>query len=81
MTSSRLSLVRTVTITVDDVEHHGIYFVQNSLVYVRSPLGAKATPAGDSPPETIAKVLLSELVRANAARLGPLIKPNWLWGS
>src|SRR5690348_16385107 len=55
---------RSVTVTVDGVAYHGSYFVQRSMIYVLSPLGAKATQVGSSPPESIAKLLLSELVRA-----------------
>jgi hypothetical protein len=32
-------------------------------VYVQSPFGAKATQVGASPPEGVAMLLLSELVR------------------
>jgi len=38
--------------------YHGTYFVQDSIVHVRSPLGAKSTQVGKSSPETIAKLLL-----------------------
>ena len=62
-------LVRSVTVTINGVAYHGTYFVQHTTVYVRSPLGAKATLVGGSPPETIAKLLLRELVRATE-RLG-----------
>ena len=37
------SPVRNVTVTIDGVTHHGAYFVQGSMVYVRSTLGAQAT--------------------------------------
>jgi hypothetical protein len=56
-----------VTVTVDGVTHSGTYFVQESMVEVRSPLGRKNTPVGGSPPEAVAKLLLSELVRARRA--------------
>jgi hypothetical protein len=39
--------------------------VQGSTVCVESPFGAKATQVGKSLPEAIAKMLLSELVRAS----------------
>jgi hypothetical protein len=57
------SAVKTVTVTIDGVTHHGAYFVQSSMVNVRSTLGSKTTQVGGSPPKTIAKLLLSELVR------------------
>jgi len=39
------------------------YYVQGSIVHVRSLLGAKATQLEGSSPEAIAMLLLSELVR------------------
>jgi hypothetical protein len=44
-----------------------MYFVQGSMVHVQWSFGAKATQVGNSPPEMIAKMLLSELVRASAS--------------
>jgi len=52
-----------VTVTIGGIEYRGTYYVQSSMVHVRSPLGNKSTQVGGSPPETIAKLLLSELVR------------------
>jgi hypothetical protein len=60
---SRRFLVRSVTVTIDSVTHHGTYYVHGSEVHVRSPLGEKITKVGRSPPEAIARLLLSELVR------------------
>jgi len=54
-----------VTVTVDGITHSGTYFVQESMVEVRSPLGRKNTQVGGSHPEMVAKLLLSEIVRAN----------------
>ena len=56
-------LVRSVTVTIDGVTHHGTYYVQGPVVHVRSPLGEKITKVRRSPPEAIARLLLSELVR------------------
>jgi hypothetical protein len=63
MRGHRPSPIRGVAVTIDGVTHYGTYFVQSSNVYVQSPFGAKATQVGGSPPESIAKSLLSELVR------------------
>ena len=63
MSRGCLSPVRSVTVTIDGVTYHGTYFVQDSIVHVRSPLGTKSTRVGRSPPESVAKLLLSELVR------------------
>jgi hypothetical protein len=60
------TLARSVTVTIDGVAYHGTYLVQRSTIYVRSPLGAMTTQIGRSPPEAVAKLLLSELVRAPA---------------
>jgi hypothetical protein len=64
MKSSKPTAVKTVTVTIKGVTHHGTYFVQSSMVHVHSTLGSKTTQVGGSPPETVAKLLLSELVRA-----------------
>jgi hypothetical protein len=56
-------LVRSVTVTIDGVTHHGTYYVQGSVLHVRSPLGEKIAEVGTSPPEAIARLLLSALVR------------------
>jgi hypothetical protein len=63
------SPVESVTVIIDGVTHHGSYFLRGSVVHVRSPLGARATQVGGSPPEAIAMLLLSELVR-EPKRLG-----------
>ena len=60
---SRRFLVRSVTVTIDSVTHHGTYYVHGSEVHVRSPLGEKITEVGMSLPEALAMSLLSELVR------------------
>lgn len=60
----RPAVVRTITVTTSGVAHHGTYFVQNSIVYVQSVLGSKATHVGGSPPEMTAKLLLSEIIRS-----------------
>jgi hypothetical protein len=57
-------IAKSVTVTIDGVAYQGTYSVQRSMVYVRSSLGTKATEVGESPPETIAKLLLSELAKA-----------------
>ena len=55
--------MRSVTVTIDGVTHHGTYFVHGSVVHVRSRLGEKIAKVGRSLPEAIARLLLSELVR------------------
>lgn len=55
--------VRHVTVTIDDIIYEGTYFVRDSMVYVQSEFGTKATQVGGSRPATLAKLLLSELVR------------------
>jgi hypothetical protein len=63
MRGNRPGPVRGVTVTLDGVTHYGTHFVQSSNVYVQSPFGAKATELGVSLPDSVAKLLLSELVR------------------
>jgi hypothetical protein len=55
--------VRSVTVTIDGVTHHGTYYVQGSVMHVRSPLREKITKVRRSPPEALAMLLLKELVR------------------
>jgi len=62
----RPAVVKTITAILYGVAYHGTYFVQNSIVYVQSTFGSKATQLGTSPPELVAKLLLSELVRERA---------------
>lgn len=62
----RPAVVKTLTVTLYGVAYHGTYFVQNSIVYVQSTFGSKATQLGKLPPEMVAKLLLSELVRERA---------------
>jgi len=62
-----LSPVRTVTVTIDGVLYEGTYFVQQQMIHVRSQFGAKATKVGGSMPEALAKLLLSEMVRAGSS--------------
>jgi hypothetical protein len=59
--------VKIATVTIDGVAYEGIYYVQGSMLRVESPFGAKAIQVGKSPPEAIAKMVLSELVRASAS--------------
>jgi hypothetical protein len=57
--------VKIAAVTIDGVAYEGIYYVQGSVVCVESPFGAKAIQVGKLPPDAIAKMLLSELVRAS----------------
>jgi hypothetical protein len=57
--------VKIATVTIQGVTYEGMYYVQGSTVTVQSSFGKKATQLGGSPPEWIAKMLLSELVRAS----------------
>jgi hypothetical protein len=61
--SSGPTLVGSVSVIIDDVIYFGTYYVQNSIVYVQSQFGDKATHVGGSRPKSIAQLLLSELVR------------------
>jgi hypothetical protein len=55
--------VIAVTVTIDGVTHHGMYYVRGSIMFVQSQQGAKRALVGASPPLEKAKLLLSELVR------------------
>jgi hypothetical protein len=56
-------LVERVTVTIDGATHAGAYYVKGPFLFVRSPLGARATQVGGSPPKAVAELLLAELVR------------------
>jgi hypothetical protein len=62
-------VVKSVTVTMDGVTYEGIYYLQGSLVYVRSPLGANATQLGGSTPEALAMLLLRSWYARPSARL------------
>jgi hypothetical protein len=66
---SRPVPVKRVTTIIDGVTHEGSYFLQDLTVHIRSPLGAKAAQVGGLPPEAVAKLLLSELVREAKKRV------------
>ena len=55
--------VRNVTVKLDGVTYKGTFYVRGSLVLVQCDAGTKATQVGGSPARSIAKQLLSELVR------------------
>jgi hypothetical protein len=67
MRGSGLNPVKSVTVTIGGDTHEGTYFVQNFMVHVVSSFGLKAAQLGGSPPEMIARMLLSELVRAGSS--------------
>jgi hypothetical protein len=55
--------LNNVSVTLKGVTRHETYYVQNSIVYVRSAFGSRAAQVGGSPPLSIATLLLLELVR------------------
>jgi hypothetical protein len=62
--------VRNVTVTLDGVTHSGAYYVQGSLVHVRCDAGTKADTAWQIARMSVAKLLLSELVRGQLKAKG-----------
>ena len=57
--------VKTTTVTIKCVTYEGTYYVQRSTVPFNRHSGRKQPSSAGSPPEWIAKMLLSELVRAS----------------
>jgi hypothetical protein len=45
--------------------HHGSYYVSGGMVHVFSLLGSKTTQVGGSPAESMARILLGEIVDQN----------------
>jgi hypothetical protein len=60
--------MQNITATVDGVTHKGTYYTHGPMVYVQNGTKGKATKIGELPPESIATLLLSELVREDLAR-------------
>jgi hypothetical protein len=56
--------VKTVTVTIDGIEHRGTYYVQGWMVYVQSEKGSKATQVGSLSPENVARLLLLEILHS-----------------
>ena len=57
------ALVRNLTVPVDGAVHRGTYYVQSKMVYVQYGGETKVTQVGGSSPVSIARLLLSEMVR------------------
>ena len=51
-----------VTVTVDGTEHHGTYYVQEKILHARSFHGQKATQLGELSPQSMARIMLLEMV-------------------
>jgi hypothetical protein len=54
--------VKPVSVTINGATYRGSYFVEKKIVHLDSTFGQKAAELGGSSPETIAKLLLSEVV-------------------
>jgi hypothetical protein len=52
-----------ISIVVDGVTHHGHYQAEKRMIRVWYKLGDKATQLGGSPAESLARMILSEMVR------------------
>ena len=59
----RSSPVQDVTDTVDGVTYTGRFYAYGPMVFVHYMGKKKQTQIGGSPPESIARMLLSEMVR------------------
>jgi hypothetical protein len=59
----RSSPVMKLTITIEGVTYDGTYYTHAERVYVQYGTRKKETQIGGSPAESIARMLLSELVR------------------
>lgn len=56
-----------VSIEKDGKTYHGSYTLDRGIICVSNMLGSKTTQLGGLPPETLAKMLLSELVHQGKA--------------
>jgi hypothetical protein len=54
--------VQNITITMDGVTHEGTYYIRGSMVSVQYGTECKATQIGGWSAESIAELLLSEMV-------------------
>lgn len=56
---------KEIVIEINGKEYSGRYIVKRSIVSVISSFGEKSTQVGGSAPESIARLMLGELVREN----------------
>lgn len=56
--------IHTIKVDVDGIVHTGEYWVEGKVLHVASERGMKRTQVGGSPPEVLAKMVLSEIVRS-----------------
>jgi hypothetical protein len=59
----RSSPVYKLTVTVDGVDYEGTYYTHDMMVYVQYGTGRQETQIGGTPAESMAQMLLLELVR------------------
>jgi hypothetical protein len=59
---------RTISIDADDETHSADYELEQGIVTVITSHGRKSAPAGTSPPEIVARMLLRELLAVETMR-------------
>lgn len=71
---SRIAHTGTVTITAGDKTHHGTWTLESArrhetrMLTLTTEAGSKCTQLGSLPPDTLARMLLGEIVREQASK-------------
>ncbi len=58
----------TISITIDGTTYPAPYELKRGVVTVRTDIGTKSAPLGDSDPDTVARMLLRELIEIEKMR-------------
>ena len=56
-------------ITIDGIEYHGSFRVVGNILEVNTEAKTKKTQLGNSDPSTLAKIILSEMVKNNEYKI------------
>jgi hypothetical protein len=66
----------TISVRTGGVTHAGVYAARDGLITVMTVYGSKTTELGQSPPETLAWLMMLEIVREETARRDDRV---WAW--
>ncbi len=58
----------TISVTVDETTYPATYELKRGIVTVRTDIGTKSAPMGNSAPEIVARMLLRELIQIEKLR-------------
>ncbi len=58
----------TVSVTTDGTTYPATYELKQGVVTVRTDIGTRSAPVGNSPPDVVARMLLRELIEVERLR-------------